>query len=160
GPGLAANRRVRNRSLDQLRNFIRKGSVSSGMPGFDLPADDLDALAALLRSINAPAAQAVATGDGRAGKAFFTGKGKCASCHMALGSGRAIGPDLSDIGNRMTVDEIRTALLEPGAHLVPGFSLAKVRLRNGETVRGFVKIRSGFGIGLMDFEGRFHSLQE
>src|SRR5436190_18105749 len=55
GPGLVSNRRVRSRSALQLRDFIRKGAPGSGMPAFDLPADQLDALAALLRSLNAPA---------------------------------------------------------------------------------------------------------
>ena len=45
GPGLAANRRVRSRSVRQLRDFIRKGAPGSGMPAFDLPAAELDALA-------------------------------------------------------------------------------------------------------------------
>jgi mono/diheme cytochrome c family protein len=90
GPGLAGNRRVRNRSVDQLRQFIRNGSAAGGMPGFDLPASDLDAVAELLHALNAPAAQANAPGDPAAGKAFFLGKGQCGSCHMALGNGRAV----------------------------------------------------------------------
>src|SRR5947207_3096480 len=57
GPGLAANRRVRSRSPEQLRAFIRKGAPGSGMPAFDLRADELDALAAWLHSLNAPAAE-------------------------------------------------------------------------------------------------------
>src|SRR5437870_10531950 len=32
GPGLAGNRRVRSRSAEQLRAFIRKGSPGGGMP--------------------------------------------------------------------------------------------------------------------------------
>src|SRR2546426_510725 len=57
GPALAANRRVRSRSLQQLRDFIRKGTPGSGMPAFDLQAAELEALAALLHSLNAPAAE-------------------------------------------------------------------------------------------------------
>src|SRR5712671_1876708 len=76
GPGLAANRRVRSRSVQQLRDFIRKGATGSGMPAFDLPADQLDALATLLHSLNAPAAQSVTTGDSEAGNRFFLGEGK------------------------------------------------------------------------------------
>ncbi|MCZ2080280.1 MAG: PQQ-binding-like beta-propeller repeat protein [Bryobacterales bacterium] len=159
GPGLASNRRVRSRNADQLRAFIRKGAPSSGMPGFDLPENELDALAALLRSLNAPAAQAVATGDAAAGKAFFEGRGQCTSCHMVTGAGRAIGPDLSNAGNEMTVEELREALTQPSARLAPGFARATVRLRNGEIVRGFVKSRTGVDIGLIDFEGKFHSIQ-
>src|SRR5258708_7038648 len=123
GPGLAGNRRVRSRSGDQLRAFIRKGSPGGGMPPFDLPADELDALADWLRSLNAPAAQSGALGDPEAGRRFFHAKGNCASCHMVFGGGRAIGPDLSNAGNEMTVDEIRAALLSPSAHIAPGHEL-------------------------------------
>ena len=160
GPGLAASRRVRSRSVQQLRDFIRKGAPGSGMPAFDLPADQLDALAALLRSLNAPAAESVALGDSAAGKRFFLGEGKCASCHMVSGGGKAIGPDLSDVGARMTVEEIREALLNPGAHTAPGYALVTVKLRDGRTIRGFAKNRSNFDIGVQDLEGQFHSLQE
>src|SRR6266446_7740408 len=86
GPGLAANRRVRSRSVQQLRDFIRKGAPGSGMPAFDLPIGQLDALATLLHSLNAPAAESAAlSGDSAAGKQFFLGKGQCASCHMVYG---------------------------------------------------------------------------
>src|SRR5579859_4702176 len=78
GPGLASNRRVRSRSVQQLRDFIRKGATGSGMPAFDLPVDQLEALAALLHSLNAPAAESAALGDSTAGKQFFLGKGQCA----------------------------------------------------------------------------------
>src|SRR5436309_11752775 len=33
-PGLAGNRRVRSRSADQLRAYIRRGVPASGMPAF------------------------------------------------------------------------------------------------------------------------------
>src|SRR5947209_8525410 len=137
GPGLASNRRVRSRSVQQLRDFIRKGAPGSGMPAFDLPADQLEGLAGLLHSLNAPAAEsAAATGDAAAGKQFFLGQGQCASCHMVRGGGKALGPDLSDAGTRMTVEEIRQALLEPGAHTAPGFEVVSVKLRDGTSIRG------------------------
>src|SRR5258708_16628011 len=161
GPGLAANRRVRSRSAQQLRDFIRKGAPGSGMPAFDLPTAQLEALAALLHSLNAPAAESAAlSGDSAAGKQFFLGKGQCASCHMVYGGGKPIGPDLSDVGVRMTVEEIREALLEPSAHTAPGYERVTVKLRDGQTIRGFARKRSNFGIGVQDLEGRFHSLQE
>src|SRR5260221_3607350 len=160
GPGLAGNRRVRSRSADQLQTFIRKGSPGGGMPPFDLPADELGALAEWLRSLNAPAAQSAALGDAGAGNRFFHGKGNCASCHMVSGGGRVIGQDLSNVGNEMTVDEIRASLLEPSAHIAPGHELATVRLRDGRTIRGFVKSRSGFDLAMHDLEGNFHSIQE
>src|SRR5947209_5933921 len=45
GPGLAGNLSVRRRSVQSLRNVIRNGIPAAGMPGFDLPAGTVDALA-------------------------------------------------------------------------------------------------------------------
>src|SRR5271169_4556364 len=77
GPGLAGSRRLRARSIPQLRALIQKGVPASGMPPFDLPAGELDALAALLHSLNAPAADEPLPGDAKAGEQFFLGKGQC-----------------------------------------------------------------------------------
>ena len=56
GPALARSRRLQAYSLPQLRRFIQKGAPATGMPPFDLPDAELDALAALVLSLNAPAA--------------------------------------------------------------------------------------------------------
>src|SRR5436190_10924091 len=87
GPGLAGSRRLRARSTQQLRALIQKGVPASGMPAFDLPGDELDALAALVHSLNAPAAEGPQPGDAKAGEQFFLGKGQCTSCHMVHGGG-------------------------------------------------------------------------
>src|SRR2546429_1190047 len=91
-----------------MRDLIRNGVPASGMPAFNLPPQELDALVALVRSLNAPSAESSARGDPTAGASFFFGKGQCVSCHMISGSGAAIGPDLSNVGREMTVDEIRS----------------------------------------------------
>lgn len=57
GPGLAGNPSVRRRSAQSVRNVIRNGIPAAGMPGFDLPAGTLDALATLIVSLNASAAE-------------------------------------------------------------------------------------------------------
>lgn len=54
GPGLAANPRVAQQSLDQLRDYLEHGNPAAGMPSFsDVPAAELVALARYLRRINA-----------------------------------------------------------------------------------------------------------
>ena len=77
GPGLAGNLRVRRRTALSLRNVIVRGIPSAGMPAFDLPAPTVEALAALVVSLNASAADTKVPGDREAGKAFFFGQGKC-----------------------------------------------------------------------------------
>ena len=160
GPALAEVRRLRTRSVQQLRDIIQKGIPGTGMPPFDLPAPELDALAALVRSLNGPAAESVASGDPAAGEQYFFGRGECASCHMVYGKGQPIGPDLSNVASDMTVGQIREALLQPGARITPGYELVTVRLRDGRDLRGFARSRSTVDIRVQDLEGRFHLLQE
>jgi PQQ-dependent dehydrogenase (methanol/ethanol family) len=159
-PGLAGNRRLRDRSVRELRDLIHNGIPGSGMPAFDLPARELDSLAALVRSLNAPATANTIRGDPKAGAKFFFGEGQCNSCHMISGRGQPIGPDLSNAGREMTSDEIEAKLLNPNTHLTPGYELVIVQLRRGNTIRGFVRNRSNFDIQLQDLSGQFHLLQQ
>jgi len=128
------------------------------MPPFDLPDDALDALATLVISLNSSASEANVPGDRAAGKNFFFGKGQCDSCHMVFGMGQPLGPDLSDTGKQMTVDQIRESLLQPDAEITPGYELVTVHLKDGQTLRGFVRSRTNFDIQLQDLSGPIHSL--
>jgi PQQ-dependent dehydrogenase (methanol/ethanol family) len=157
-PGLSGNARLRRRPISRLRTLIRTGIPAAGMPPFDLEDDALDALATLVVSLNSSAAEADVPGDRAAGKIFFFGKGHCDSCHMVFGIGQPLGPDLSDVGREMTVDQIREALLQPDAQITPGYELVTVRLRDGQTLRGFVRSRTNFDIQLQDLTGGVHSL--
>ena len=128
------------------------------MPAFDLPADTIDALATMIASWNAVAAKAAVPGDAAAGRQFFAGKGQCASCHLAQGEGTAIGPDLSDVALSLTVAELRDALVRPDTRIAPGYGLVSARLRNGRTLRGFLRSRSSFDVAIQDLTGAFHTL--
>lgn len=159
-PALAGNRRVSDRSIEQLRQLIKTGIPGTGMSAFDLPGRDLDTLAEFLHSINGPAAGTRQPGDRAAGAAYFSGKGKCSSCHMVAGQGSPIGPDLSNVGNEMTAAQIETAVKNPSAHITPGYEMVTVTLRDGKTVRGFARNRNNFDIRVEDLQGNLHLLEE
>ncbi|MFN7995950.1 MAG: PQQ-binding-like beta-propeller repeat protein [Bryobacteraceae bacterium] len=53
GPGLAANPHLAGHSREQLRSVIRNGFPNSGMPAFDLPAPELEAIAGYVHDLNA-----------------------------------------------------------------------------------------------------------
>ena len=114
GPGLAGNLRLKKRSLASLRTVIQKGVPAAGMPAFNLPAPTVEALAALVTSLNATAAEAPVDGDTAAGQALFSRQ--CATCHMVSGSGAAIAPDLSQVARTLTVDQLRESLLHLFSH--------------------------------------------
>ncbi|MEZ5401007.1 MAG: PQQ-binding-like beta-propeller repeat protein [Bryobacteraceae bacterium] len=159
GPGLAGNLRLRRRSEQSLRNVITKGIPSAGMPGFDVSAETLDGLVAMVVSLNSTAAEAKVPGDRRAGEVYFFGAGRCGGCHMVAGRGAAKGPDLSNVARQLTVDQIREALQRPEARIVPGYELVTLELNDGRKIHGFARNRTAYEIAVQDFEGRFHPLQ-
>src|SRR6184192_3089742 len=112
---------------------------AAGMPAFDLPIAELEAVTLFVRSLSASSADANAPGDRAAGELFFFGKGGCAECHMVRGWGRAVGPDLSAVGREMTLDEIGEAVRKPSAKIKPGYEVVRVRLREGGAIRGFAR---------------------
>ena len=67
-----------------------KRNSGSGHARFDLPAPTLDALVAMIVSLNASAAKTSVPGDPAAGKQFFFGKGQC--CVMPHGERRRLRP--------------------------------------------------------------------
>lgn len=159
GPALAGNRGLSRRSTGWIRNVIHNGIPSGGMPAFNLPGDELDALATFIHSLNTRAAEATVPGDRAAGEQYFFGEGKCSSCHMVDGRGEAVGPDLSDIANNDTLSQLRGSLLQPSARIAPGYELVTVHLRDGKIVRGFARSRNTFEIIVQDLKGQFHLLQ-
>jgi quinoprotein glucose dehydrogenase len=65
---------------------------------------------------------------------------------MALGRGKAVGPDLSSVGREMTLPEIDEALRQPSARIKPGYEVVRVRLREGRVIRGFARNQSRYNI--------------
>ena len=55
GPRLDGDARLSRQAVGQLARVIRRGSPATGMPRFDLPADELRAVASYIHSMNAVA---------------------------------------------------------------------------------------------------------
>jgi len=128
------------------------------MPPFNLPPGDIEALAAMIVSLNAVAAESNVPGDRAAGRAFFLGEGKCASCHMVNGLGSPTGPDLSNVARELTSTQLRESLLQPDARIASGYGLSVLHLKDGRTLRGFVRSRTSFHIAVQDLAGGLHPL--
>jgi PQQ-dependent dehydrogenase (methanol/ethanol family) len=158
GPGLAGSPGMRRRSIQNLRSVIRNGIPAAGMPAFELPDATIDALANLVASLNASAADSTVPGDRAAGKQFFFGKGQCSTCHMVNGEGSAIGPDLSNVAREMSVPQLRDSLLEPDQRIAPGYGMVTVNMRSGPALRGFARSKTSFDLALQDLKGVIHPL--
>ena len=151
---LVDNRRLRALSSADIENIVRNG-MPNGMPPFgSLPQPDLQAVTVFVRSFNSSAFDLPPAGDVAAGESFFKGKGQCATCHIAQGQGVAGGPDLSNIGRQMTVSELTRALVEPGAAIAQGYATARVQLKDGRRLRGFVRNEGNHVLPLQTIDGR------
>jgi len=159
GPALSRSRRLRALTTSDIHNIIQKGT-SGGMPPFPLPDDQLQALAGFIRSMNAAAFDAQPGGDAAAGERFFFGKGQCASCHTALGRGKSVGPDLSNIGRQLTLAELTRKLRTPNAMIAESNTIVSVKMRDGSTVRGFARKETLHSLQLQTLDGRLHVLAD
>src|ERR1017187_6389878 len=153
GPALSRSRRLRTRSIGEIRDIIQKGTPA-GMPPFPLAERQLQALAGFVRSMNAAAFDAPPDGDTAAGERFFFGRGQCASCHTAMGRGKSAGPDLTNIGRQLTLAEVTRKLGKPNAQASDSSATVSVLMRDGSTVRGFARKETLHSLQLQALDGR------
>lgn len=77
-------------------------------------------------------------GDAHMGKLFFfyNTTAQCIRCHVVGDFGSPVGPELTDIGNRLTRYQLVQAMVDPGARVAPGFGRTRVVLHSGEVLEG------------------------
>jgi PQQ-dependent dehydrogenase (methanol/ethanol family) len=158
GPALVGRKETRVHSEQDLRDIIRNGIPSAGMPAFRLSGAAVENLTAYVHGLRAPAVENPAPGDVAAGEQFFVGKGNCGACHTVNGRGGWIGPDLSMLGKTSSLSQIESSLKEPSRRITPGYRVATVRLHDGSSLRGLVKNENTFDLQLQGLDGRLHLL--
>jgi cytochrome c oxidase cbb3-type subunit III len=146
-PPLQNSRSLRGRSAADITAIITKGR--GNMPSFAfLPAEQIQALASFIHTLNADAFDAKPPGDTAAGAALFFGGARCSQCHTALGRGGANGPDLSNIARQFTVSELARSLEQPDAGITAGYETVEVTLADGSLLRGFARSRGSHSLAL------------
>jgi mono/diheme cytochrome c family protein len=113
-------------SDESLRVTIRNGLPGSAMSAFPLLTDqEVNDVIAYIKSLREggwqqpepiqAAAEPVSI-EGETGPDLFVNAG-CNACHQleALGSVGGVGPDLSQVGSRLSVDEIKESIVNPNA---------------------------------------------
>jgi cytochrome c oxidase cbb3-type subunit 3 len=159
GPSLATGREVRRASDEQLFQSIRYGVRGTDMPPTPQPDEKIWLLAAYVRSLSAPAIQMKPPGDPESGRSIFLGKGGCMECHTIHGQGGHLGPGLTDAGARLSLAQLREAVLDPNRRISTGYQPAEVQLRDGRKLKGVAKNYNNYSLQLLDAEGKLHLLQ-
>jgi alcohol dehydrogenase (cytochrome c) len=95
-------------------------------------------------------------GDRASGKALFESSG-CFDCHRIEEKGSRVGPDLSDVGDRRSTDELRRALLTPDEEVLPEHRSVQIVTKDGTTVVGRLLNQDTFSIQLITTAEQLHS---
>lgn len=66
----------------------------------------------------------------------------CVRCHTTSGKGGRPGPDLQDVGSRLTREQLLEALVDPGKRIADGFGTCVVEMKDGAVHSGVVKSAS------------------
>jgi cytochrome c oxidase cbb3-type subunit 3 len=151
---------------DKIGPVILQGRPQKGMPKFPMSQAQIADISAFLRAQVQKKGnrmtyeiQNVITGDPHAGEAYFTGAGKCNSCHSPSG-------DLAGIANKYDAVTLQSRFLYPKTFTFPGMpkvgpppppTKVTVRLSSGESFSGTLKHVDDFSVSLYDSSGEYHS---
>jgi cytochrome c oxidase cbb3-type subunit 3 len=156
-PNIADGANVRRMSPTRIMGIIQNGIPGTGMPAFHtFSAAQIEALIQHLRTLGGASKPLQLPGDPAAGRKLFAGKAGCSGCHMVLGEGGFIASNLSDYGRDHSIEQIRTAILNPDGSKGRSVRTATITLRNGEQYAGRVRNEDNFSIQLQDVNGAFH----
>jgi putative membrane-bound dehydrogenase-like protein len=80
-------------------------------------------------------------GDPRRGAEvfFWNQNSQCIRCHAYDDRGGNAGPQLNNIGSKLTREQILEALVNPSARISPGFGIVTLELKNGEKLSGILQ---------------------
>jgi cytochrome c oxidase cbb3-type subunit 3 len=142
---------------DLIAPVIRNGRPDKGMPGLPLADNTIQDIVAFLHARVKEAAgsahvasdyplERLLTGNVEAGRAYFNGAGKCASCHSPTG-------DLAGIAKKYTPVNLEERMLVPHGGVVT----VTVTLPSGEQVTGKMDHVDDFTVSLRDASGWYRS---
>jgi len=172
GPSLRVPLLKRAHDIDSLVSLIRRGIPGSEMQA--IPAQvigdaQLRAVAAYVLALGTDVKENAGVGIARGAELFRT-KGKCLDCHRVNGQGKALAPDLSDVGRHRDLNWLRRAVVEPQAEIFDTFSsyrwviltpdnylLVELTTKAGDKITGHRLNEDAFSIQIRDSEGRVRS---
>lgn len=136
------------------------GIVLRGIPNTAMPPNNFSEAqaAAIVRFLREKANRAAATaGNAANGRAIFTAKGNCTSCHRVNGVGSRVGPDLSEIGRLRHSTDLERSIVEP-EFIFPSNRLVRLVTRDGTLITGRLLNQDTFTVQLLDSKEQLHSL--
>jgi cytochrome c oxidase cbb3-type subunit 3 len=162
GPNIATRQEVARRTDAELFKTLHDGITASGMPSFaSLRTPQLTALVSYLRLLQGKGPGAAVPGNPTAGEKLFFAAAHCSNCHMVQGKGGFIGPDLSVYAANSSVDEIKRAIVSPGARDPSrARGVVTITLHDGKRLEGIIRNEDNFSLQVQSLDGSFHLVQK
>ena len=76
------------------------------------------------------------TGDVERGERLFRTTATCANCHVVKGFGKQVGPDLSEIGSKLSAEAMYTSILDPSAAISHNYESYLALTDAGQVING------------------------
>jgi putative heme-binding domain-containing protein len=92
-------------------------------------------------------------GDAAHGKAIFETTGTCAKCHIVNKKGKDVGPDLSEIGSKLSRTAFFESILFPSAGIAHNYEMYSAVLNDGNVVAGLLISKTDKAVTIRNKEG-------
>jgi putative heme-binding domain-containing protein len=99
------------------------------------------------------------SGDAARGKELFATTGTCAKCHKFRGEGKEVGPDLSEIGSKLSTEAMYLSILDPSAGVSFNYETWIARTLDGTVLSGILVSQTDDAVELKTAEGIVHKLK-
>ncbi|HEY7883666.1 MAG TPA: HEAT repeat domain-containing protein [Cellvibrionaceae bacterium] len=67
---------------------------------------------------------------------MYSNAAQCIRCHVVGEQGGPVGPNLTDIGLKLTREQLLESMVDPSARIAPGFGQVSLTLKDGSVVEG------------------------
>lgn len=98
------------------------------------------------------------TGDPERGQKLFAGTATCSKCHVVRGEGKEVGPNLSEIGSKLSKAAFLVAILDPSAGISHNYETYVAATDDGKVVSGLLISKSAEQVVLRDANAIEHTL--
>ena len=98
-------------------------------------------------------------GSAQHGQKIFEGVGTCAKCHQVRGKGVEVGPDLSEIGGKLSREAMFVSILNPSAAISHNFETYSLLTVDGVIITGLLVNQTDETVTLKTAEGVLKSFK-
>ncbi len=98
-------------------------------------------------------------GDPEKGLLVFKKAGTCATCHVVNGEGKQVGPDMSEIGAKLSKTAMYESILFPSSAISHNYEMWRITTEEGEMIDGVLQSETADSITLLDAKGNSQTIK-